>query len=200
MPNCSIPMIILLALIVVKEWGEGNAPQSQGFFISEGTLSAVQSFAEAEQGNFGDPNDPTVFATIVDRLESYLLEEGSGYDGTGEELRRKLKTDLRSEVLGQHVDWVLRDPKGVRKSRSVFHGSWKASNNMIISMFVGVASLRCVYAAGISDPNAVLAQDEEQLMNNTAIVLCLAMQASPEVKSRLDSTKSAEAVVEGVIK
>ena len=57
-----------------------------------------------------------------------------------------------------------------------------------------------VSAAGISDPDAAQAQQEEKLITNTAVLLWQAMQASPGVKARLDSTKGTKAAVEGVIK
>ena len=107
---------------------------------------------------------------------------------------------MRNEVLAQHVDWVLRGTDGKRKWRSVYHGSWEASYEDVLHMLAGLARLRLVSAAGISDMDAVLAQKEEQLINNTAVLLWHAMQASATVKSRLDASEGAEAAVEGVIK
>jgi len=192
-------MITLLALRAVKESGKGKAPPRAGFRVSGDTLLAVKKFVNSNDFPKGDPNNPAVFTMIVNKLEIYLLKPGSGCHLKKDELWQEVETDFRNEVLGPHVDWVLRDPNGMRKSRSVFHGSWEASYDKIMLMFVGVASLLLVDAAGISNPDAARAQQEEQSMTTTAVVLFHAMRANPDVKACLDSTKGAKAV-EAVIK
>ena len=197
MPVFNMTLLSLLALRVVKVLGEGTPPKSPGFHVSKTTLDAVAMYAEINRATFRDLNDPAVFTIIEEGLEIYLLDH-CGL--TREELRREARTDVRNEVLGQHVDWVLRGIDGKRKWRSVYHGSWEASYGDVFHMYFGLALLSLVSAAGISDVDADLAQQEEHVINNTAVLLWHAIQASETVKSRLIDSEGAEAAVEGVIK